>query len=123
MVIGIPLLLIANTMFGADVVKAVGDSLVAVVGALMIPVFGFLFWFKWTHRKQQVKADAWKQRISSVADCTDEPYCHFTLNDFCYYTDETELKRTVEILQQMPEGHRKLKDAYAEVLEKCGGPL
>jgi hypothetical protein len=30
---------------------------------------------------------------------------------------------TTPILQQMPEGHRKLKDAYAKVLEKYGGPL
>jgi hypothetical protein len=105
---------------GMDKFKASFDGIVAV---LLIVAFGYMFWLMWTDRKAKARAAIWKQRISKVADSTDEPYEDETLDDFCEFTHETELERTLEFLKQMPKGRRHLKQAYAEVLKKHGGPI
>uniref|UniRef100_UPI003784D67D hypothetical protein n=1 Tax=Prosthecobacter sp. TaxID=1965333 RepID=UPI003784D67D len=104
---------------GMDKFKTIFERLAV---ALLILVFVYMFWLMWGDRKSKARASVWKQRISSVADSTDEPYEDETLDDFCEFTNQTELVRTLELLEQMPKGQRHLKHAYAEVLKKYGGP-
>lgn len=123
-------LLIATSLFAlgdyflssANLEKLVNISSYVLI-ALTIPMFGYLLWQRWQTHTQKLHAAKWKQRISAIADSTDEPWEDYTFDDFCELMDDSELERTIEFLEQMPKGQRRVSTAYAEVLKKYGGPL
>lgn len=123
LLIAIPLIALGDYFLGAEGLRKFMNNLSYVLLALMVPLFGYLFWQRREIHKARLKAAQWKQRILQIADNTDQPYDVFTFDDFCEFTDDSELERTIEFLEQMPKGHRNVNEAYAKVLAKYGGPI
>lgn len=118
-----PLIVLGDYILGADGLHKFMNHLSYVLLALMVPLFGYLLWQRWEIHKNKLRTAQWKQRIQQIADSTDKPYDIFTFDDFCELTDESELERTIEFLEQMPKGQRHVNEAYAKVLAKYGGPI
>ena len=59
-----------------------------------------------------------KLRIEQIADNTSSPYLGYSLDEFCEYTSDYELQKTIRMLRQMPKGKRILRVAYEKVLER-----
>ncbi|MHB1081423.1 MAG: hypothetical protein ACYC67_18655 [Prosthecobacter sp.] len=115
-----PLFALAYYFFGIDGTNTL-VGLLAHGGVSL--VFLFLAYTLWQIRENKVQAARWKQRIQHIADCTDRPYEEYSFDEFCEITDDSELERTIEFMEQMPMGQRNVKDAYAKVLAKYGGPI
>ena len=121
--IATPLMLLGYYFLGGDGMHKLMDYLGYVFGALLIPLFGYMFWQHWQICQGKQRAAQWKQRIQQIADSTDKPYDIYTFDEFCEFMDDSELERTLEFLEQMPKGQRNVNEAYAKVLAKYGGPI
>jgi hypothetical protein len=117
------LLIAVRHYIGDDGMQKIKPVLTYGGAALMLALFGYMFWLRWQRRQRKLRAAQWKQRIQQIADNTDQPYDIFTFDDFCEFTDDSELERTIEFLEQMPKGQRNVNEAYAKVLAKYGGPI
>jgi hypothetical protein len=126
MILALPLaiLLIAvREYIGDDRMQKIEPVLTYVGAALMLALLGYMLWLCRQTRQIKKRAAQWKQRILQIADNTDQPYDVFTFDDFCEFTDDSELERTIEFLEQMPKGQRNVNEAYSKVLAKYGGPI
>ena len=118
-----PLIMLGYYFWVADDMHGDLNYLSYVFGVLLIPFLGLMFWLRRQRHKSKLRGSQWKQRIEHIADSTDHPYDIFTFDEFCEFTDESELERTIEFLEQMPKGQRNVNEAYAKVLAKYGGPI
>jgi hypothetical protein len=113
-----PLTALAYCFFGVEGATTFIALLAYGCVALVTYGMGRVLWLEWQTKAQTVQ---WKQRIQQISDCTDSPYEEYSFDDFCEFTDDLELERTIEFLKQMPKGQRNVNEAYAKVLAKYGG--
>lgn len=123
LLIAILLIALGDYFLGADGLRKFMNNMSYVLLALMVPLFGYLLWQRREIHKAKLKTAQWKQRIQQIADSTAQPYDIYTFDDFCEFMDDSELERTIEFLEQMPQGQRNLNEAYTKVLAENGGPL
>lgn len=116
----VPLFAPAYYFFGIDGVNTF-VALLAYGGVTLVSLY--LVYTLWQIRDNKVHAAQWKQRVQEVADHINDPYETFTFDEFCELTDDSGLERTIEFLKQMPKGQRNVREAYAKVLAKYGGPI